>query len=270
MPEIYRDKREKLGHWLSSFWLLPAGALMILGALLYRPYGKDMQFLMDFLPVLGGILLILGVAKWLMKRQNRRGGLFWTLYYTGLVIMLLWAGTLAIVTGTLLSETENNPTVVGADVVVVGTELSAEYDRVILDSRVKPTAEYLKQYPETRAILCGGAAAGESQTTAQYMKDAMIGLGIEADRLILEEDSQTAREAVKNAKPIVAQLQGGTQQYAVGLVSNEFQLYRARKYAEQEGLEAAKMCIKTPLVRMLTFNFFTREYFKVIPFWLGF
>ena len=270
MAEFPMDAKERLLHWLRGVWLLPVGGLMAAGALLYRPYGRDMQFLMDFLPILGGILLLLGLAQWRLKRKRRRGGLLWTAYYSALVLLILWACTLAMVTGTLLAEAEKNPTVVGADVVLVGAELSAENDTAILDSRVKPTAEYLKQYPQTRAILCGGAAKGESLTTAQYMKEALVVQGIEADRLILEEASQTAREAVQNAKPLVEALQGGTQQYPVGLISNEFQLYRARKYAEQEGLEAAKMCIKTPLVRMLTFNFILREYFKVIPFWLGF
>jgi uncharacterized SAM-binding protein YcdF (DUF218 family) len=270
MTEFPMDPKEKLLKWLGSFWLLPVGGLMAAGALLYRPYGRDMQFLMDFLPVLGGILLLLGLAQWRLKRKHRRGGLMWTAYYTSVVLLILWASTVAMVTGTLLAESKNNPTVVGADVVLLGAELSAEHDTAILDSRVKPTAEYLKQNPETRAILCGGAAAGESLTTAQYMKEALVAQGVGADRLILEETSQTAREAVQNAKPLVEGLQGGSQQYPVGLISNEFQLYRARKYAEQEGLEVAKMCIKTPLVRLLTFNFFLREYFKVIPFWLGF
>lgn len=261
--------KENVTAYLKEYWILLSGLIMTVGSLLYRPYGQDMQFLMDFLPVFGGIFIIIGILKLLGRRDKHSKNIFWRLYTALFVLVILWASSLAAATATMLSETQRNSYVEGWDVVVLGVELSAEHDRQILDSRLKSTAYYLNENPDNVAILCGGAAKGEKLTTARYMQDYLVSQGISEDRLILEEQSQTVPEAIANAKAIVEARQGGTQTQGVGLISNEYQIYRGRKYAAKAGLIFTKMVVKTPLAKLLPMNFFIREYFKIVPMWLG-
>jgi len=264
--------KENIKAILLEYWTLLLGAVMFFGALLYRPYGADIQFLMDFLPILGGLFLLVGILRIVGRKIGKKEGkanIFWRLHLVILVAILLWAASLAAATGTMLSEAKRNPYVEGADVIILGVELSAEHNTAILDSRLKPTADYLKRNPDNLAILCGGAAPGEILTTAQYMMDYLVAAGIEKERLILEEESQTVPEAIDNAKKIVERLQGGKQTKPVGLISNEYQLYRGRKYAAKADMAFYKMCVSTPFDRLQPMNFFIREYFKIVPMWLG-
>lgn len=261
--------KENVTHLFFRYWLLLGGLIMLAGSLAYRPYGRDMQFLMDLLPWLGLLAIILGLMKEYALRKNQPKGLVSRVYHLVAVIVLFWLASVAAAGGAMLAETQRNPYMADVDVVLLGVELSAVDDQTMLSSRAKPTAYYLEHNPQARAYLVGGAYAPGEQTAAEYLRDDLLARGIAPERLILETRSTTLEEAIVNVQAMIEADPLGRQDLGVGLITHEFQLYRARKIAAREGMLFGKMCIRTPLEKLYPINFFVREYFKILPFWLG-
>lgn len=74
--------------------------------------------------------------------------------------------------------------------------------------RITALAEVMREFPEARVILSGGGSqitATGRMTEASVARDALVALGVSADRLELEQNSQTtcenASESYKLAKP---------------------------------------------------------------------
>lgn len=139
--------------------------------------------------------------------------------------------------------------------------------RKITDSlyrRLNKALIYLKAHPGTRAVVSGGQGAGEDVTEAQAMKDYLIAQGIASYRIIKEEASTTTQENLKFSKRYM-----NCGEADVGIVSNNFHLYRACAYARRLGYghpyPLAASCHPALLV-----NYMVRECFAVWKMWLFF
>ena len=139
--------------------------------------------------------------------------------------------------------------------------------RKITDSlyrRLNKALIYLKAHPGTRAVVSGGQGTGEDVTEAQAMEDYLITQGIASYRIIKEEASTTTQENLKFSKRYM-----NCGEADVGIVSNNFHLYRACAYARRLGYghpyPLAASCHPALLV-----NYMVRECFAVWKMWLFF
>ncbi len=263
--------KENIARLLKKYIYFVLGIPLLLLPLLYRlspSQEQDIRFLLVYLPIIGSIFIILGcLGLWTQDKANNHPV---KLVFHGLwVLLILYFASLAMTTTSLLSETKRNPLMSGQDIIVLGAELSADSDRRILNHLLEPVAGYLKQYPEAKAILTGGIYERASQSTAIYMADYLATAGISQDRLYLADGSADTKQAIQEAKALVKDLQGGSQQATVGLVGHEYQLHRGRLYAKREDLAIAKMCVITPSDDFLSANYFIREHPKVLLAWIG-
>ncbi len=263
--------KENVFRLFKKYGYFILGIPLLLLPLLYRlstPLKQDIRFLLAYLPIVGVIFIILGcLGLWAQDKANSHPG---KLVFHGLwVLLILYFASLAMTTTSLLSETKRNPLMSGQDIIVLGAELSADSDRRILNHLLEPVAGYLKQYPEAKAILTGGIYEGASQSTAYYMVNYLEAEGISGERLYLADGSTDTKQVIREAKAVVEELQGGSQQTSVGLAGHEYQLHRGRLYAKRESLDIAKMCVITPSDGFLSANYFIREHPKVLLAWMG-
>ena len=93
---------------------------------------------------------------------------------------------------------------------------------------------YLEKNPETICIVSGGQGYNEPCTEAQAMADYMEAAGIEKDRLILEDESKTTEQNIKYSKKY---MKDGA---SVGIITNDFHMFRAMQITKGEGLKSAK------------------------------
>ena len=104
----------------------------------------------------------------------------------------------------------------------------------VLKHRLNTAIDYLEKNPETICIVSGGQGYNEPCTEAQAMADYMEAAGIEKDRLILEDESKTTEQNIKYSKKY---MKDGA---SVGIITNDFHMFRAMQITKGEGLKSAK------------------------------
>ena len=108
------------------------------------------------------------------------------------------------------------------------TKLLAERcDKAIAIYHRDPTPPYL--------IPSGGQGRDEVRSEAEAMKEYLLDKGIPEEKIMLEDKSATTMENIVNSKNII-QAQEGRKYTA--LVTSNYHVYRAMRYARKAGLKA--------------------------------
>ena len=146
--------------------------------------------------------------------------------------VILCVGVTACGTGLIFSEF-NAEGPEGLDyVVVLGAQVREDGPSVILKYRLDTAADYLKQNPETVCIVTGGQGYNEPFPEAVGMKDYLVKQGIGEERILTEETSTSTVENILNASVL---MDSGYD--SVGIITNNFHVYRGMALAEKQGLK---------------------------------
>lgn len=117
-------------------------------------------------------------------------------------------------------------------VIVLGAQVRGTKVSKALRKRLDCAAEYAMENPETVFFLSGGQGDGEDITEAEAMYEYLIEAGVDADRLRMEDRSTTTWENLEfcnELQPLHTE--------AVGIISNDFHIYRAVQMARRQGYE---------------------------------
>ena len=118
--------------------------------------------------------------------------------------------------------------------VVLGAGLRPDgYPSEALRFRLEAALAYLEENPGTECIVSGGQGLGEVRTEADAMEEYLVARGLDASRITKEDRSTTTAENVRYSSELVAP--GAS----VGIVTNDFHLFRALRIAEKNGLPGA-------------------------------
>lgn len=117
---------------------------------------------------------------------------------------------------------------------IIGAETPSEH----LMKRIEKAAEYLKAHKSTIAVTCGGCFRPEQKKSeAQIIKEHLVIMGVEADRILLEDKSTTTNENFKFGKAIVEEHSGKDYfELNTGFLSSDYHLFRAGLIAKINGL----------------------------------
>ncbi len=117
---------------------------------------------------------------------------------------------------------------------IVGAETPSEH----LMKRIEKAAEYLNSHKNTIAVTCGGCFRPEQKKSeAQIIKEHLVIMGVEADRILLEDKSTTTNENFRFGKSIVEEHSGKEFfQLNIGFLSSDYHLFRAGLIAKINGL----------------------------------
>lgn len=100
--------------------------------------------------------------------------------------------------------------------------------------RLDAARDYLDANSDTRCIVSGGQGLGETRTESAAMHDYLVQQGVSEGRITLESRSTTTAENILYSREL---LPSGA---SVGVVTNDFHLYRALRLAEKNGLAGAR------------------------------
>ena len=103
---------------------------------------------------------------------------------------------------------------------------------VVLRYRLDTAISYLNENPNTICIVSGGQGFNEPFSEAEGMADYLIENGIEKSRILLEDESTNTLENIRNSKALMESSYNG-----VGIVTNNFHVFRAVQLAKAQGLE---------------------------------
>lgn len=143
-------------------------------------------------------------------------------------------------------------------VIVLGCRVKGTIPSKALSKRCKSAYNHLSKNKNAIAILSGGQGADEDISEAQCMKNILVNLGVNEDKLILEEKSTSTEENIIFSKEIIDKLGLSNK---VAIATSEYHLYRALEFAKGQGLNASSLSAKSiPILRV---SYFTREVFGI-------
>jgi uncharacterized SAM-binding protein YcdF (DUF218 family) len=123
--------------------------------------------------------------------------------------------------------------------IVLGARVEADgQPSKALKRRIDAAAEYLAENPQTLAVASGGKGTDEVISEAECIRNGLIACGIAESRIILEDRSTTTSENMRFSM----QLMDGGAQAQVGLVTNNYHVFRAVKLAEHAGFSSVYGC----------------------------
>ena len=147
-------------------------------------------------------------------------------------------------------------------IIVLGAQIQGTRVTLSLRRRLDAAVSYLEEHPDAVAVLSGGQGKGEAVSEAGAMGEYMRARGISPDRLLLEEKSTSTRENFAFSRSLIPDRSA-----PVGVVTNNFHMYRAKEYARRTGYEDPR-AIPAPSSPVLFLNYVTREFFAVWKMWI--
>ena len=146
-------------------------------------------------------------------------------------------------------------------IIVLGAQVYEHGPSLVLQYRLDEAIEYLKDNSDTVCIVSGGKGYNEPFAEAVGMADYLKKNGVAEDRIILETKSSTTGQNILYSMKLMEE------DASVGIVTNNFHMFRALQIAKKQGLKnvcgiAAK---STPLYLP---NNMLREFFAMIKFFV--
>lgn len=142
------------------------------------------------------------------------------------VVLILWMGSR--VAGGMRAR----PVVKLDYVIVLGARVRGDQPTRALRKRLDRAMEYAADNLNTVLILSGGQGPDEGISEAQCMYNYMEEKGMDTSRLRMEDQSTSTRENLQFSAVLL-----NRKKDRIGIVSNNFHIYRAMVLAEQEGYE---------------------------------
>ena len=237
-----------------KYILLALGLCMILYYLMLGlaiRFGQSMQFLW----LLGGLVLIARFGFWTWA--DRAGKLPASPLLLPLRIALLAAVVLFFIAELVILIPGLSDAPAGLDcIVVLGARVNGRIPSGSLRNRIQVAAEYLEANPDTIAVLSGGQGEGEEITEAQCMYEGLTARGIDPSRLILEDKSSDTVENLRFSRLLVPE--GAS----VGLVTNNFHIFRALAIAKKQEWEVSPVPVATSILSFP--HYMMREFIGVV------
>ena len=233
-------------------WLIPL--LLALGGFILIRFVYGHGFL-GFMAVLLAIITSVYFLIDLLKDSHRMAAkvlrtIFTVFLGLGLAVCLL---TEAVIIHASFGEADQKCQYI----VVLGAKVDGTEPSVSLSDRIAAAYDYLTENPQVIAILSGGQGADEGISEAECMFRKLTAMGIDKDRLWLEDKSTSTWENLQNSLKLIA-YKTGTRPETIGLLSSEYHLFRASLFAKDCGVEAIGIPAKTSWFT-LRINYFTRE-----------
>lgn len=241
----------------------PIGAIVwgVLGVLclayclaigLFMGYGTRFFLVWGVLAAFCGILsFVLAHEGWVKKLPKWLKGTCVILFLAGLILF----GT---VEAKILGSFQAQPNA-GADYcIVLGAQWKTSGPSYILQLRLDAALKYLRENPETMAIVSGGQGANEPLSEAEGMKEYLMNAGIEEERILMEDASTNTVGNLVNSAELLDK-----ENDRVVLVTNNFHVYRACSIARKQGYGHLEGLAADSHMGMLLNNLL-REFFGVI------
>lgn len=143
-------------------------------------------------------------------------------------------------------------------IIVLGAQVKESGPSVVLRYRLDRAVSYLKENDNTLVIVSGGQGINEKATEASVMKEYLINKGINENRIIIEDKSNTTKENLINSKKIIGN------DKSMGIVTNNFHMYRALLIGKKYGVNAVGIPSKSNSYYLP--NNLLREVFAYIKF----
>lgn len=211
---------------MRKYILIVLGILSALYGILVLQVGSGTMFWLLW-EAIGAFFLIwaLLIHKEFFVLHKRIKIVFHALVVMAVAVLVVFCGMIA---GELSSAGKQNLDYI----IVLGAQVREDGPSVVLKYRLDAAIDYLNENPDTICIVSGGQGANEPLPEAKGMADYLTENGIEEERILLEDKSTNTVENIKYSKALMKQSYD-----SVGIVTNNFHVFRAVQIAKVQGLE---------------------------------
>jgi len=220
-------------------------------------------------PVAVGILGLLSVifssktealVCWFLQSGK---GVHITAYILGGIIallVLLFIGVSVL----MVVSAHRTPETTAVTVVVPGALVRGDRPSLMLSHRLKAAAAYLEKNPDAACIVSGGQGADEQYSEAWVMRNYLLELGIEKDRIFMEDKSTNTYENMLFTNTVIKENDLPTN---VVIATQGFHQYRCAAYARKADLTpVGTATCTTPWYLLL--SYWIREFAGICRMWL--
>ena len=151
-------------------------------------------------------------------------------------------------------------------IVVLGAKVRETGPSASLWDRIRGAHDYLAAHPDVIAIVSGGQGEDEPMTEAQAMYDGLVGMGIDPNRIWLEDKATNTWENIRFSLDLIKEKTGQSPE-TLGVVSSEYHLFRAGLFAKENGVGFVGIPARTSRPSQMI-NHFMREVAGVWYFWI--
>lgn len=242
---------EKAKRTKTSIWLLLGIAMLVYFLCIGLFAGFHISLL--WIWALGGGICLLFSA--LTHRFGKLPLPKW-LFRTGFALFCVVFALFLVAEGFVISHMNDEGEPNLDYIVVLGAHLRGSAPSKALLWRIDAAEEYLRENPDTRAVLSGGRGRGEDISEAECMYNVLSSRGISPERLILEDESTDTYENIRNS---IALMEVDA---SFGVVTNNFHVFRATKLAEKM-VGKSVSGVASPYKNALVFHYMVREFVSI-------
>ncbi|MDD3141536.1 MAG: YdcF family protein [Lachnospiraceae bacterium] len=143
-------------------------------------------------------------------------------------------------------------------IIILGAQVRKRKITDALKRRLDKGIQYINENPDTKIIVSGGKGAGEEISEAEAMKIYLQSRGIDSAVIILEDQSTNTKENLAFSGKFL-----NPQNMNIGIVTNNFHVYRAVKQAEAQGYKNV-YGIAASCRAVIFLNYMVREFFAIL------
>ena len=142
--------------------------------------------------------------------------------------------------------------------IILGAQVRGDRVTDSLKRRLDKALRYLQDHEQTICIVSGGQGRGENVSEAEAMAAYLVACGIEENRILLENMSESTHENLQNCLELLER-----PDEEVGIVTNNFHIFRSMRLAKRLGYQRVYPVVAS--CNALSFvNYMTREFFAVL------
>lgn len=146
----------------------------------------------------------------------------------------------------------------GADFcIILGAQWRTDGPSEVLRRRLDQAVKYLRENPDTLAVVSGGQGSNEPISEAEGMRGYLLDAGIAEDRIRMEDKSINTCENLAFSAAFIEK-----ESSRVVVVTNNFHMFRALGIARKQGYRAEGLAADS--VRWMLPNNLLREFFGVL------
>ncbi|MBR3397892.1 MAG: YdcF family protein [Lachnospiraceae bacterium] len=234
------------------FWSILAVLCFIYGILVFLTGSGTGFFIVWFL------LCALCLACALFSGRGRWKRLPKALKTMLILILIVFLGLFFFVEALILTGFKDTSKKDLDVIIVLGAQVYESGPSVVLKHRLDEAFDYLQENPATVCIVTGAKGPNEPFSEAEGMRRYLISRGINEGRIILEDQALDTKQNISYSMKLF-----DAKKESVGIISNNFHMYRALRLAKKAGLSDV-YGIPAPSTPLYLPNNMLREFFGVV------
>ena len=211
---------------LQIFWIILAVICFIYGFLVWNT-GSGTGFFAVWIGI-GGIFLLFGF----FARIHLWSSLPLILRTILIIVIAAGIGLFVIIEARIIGSFTGKEEKDLDVILVLGARVYEDRPSTVLKYRLDKAIAYLNENENTICIVSGGQGPNEPFPEAEGMKNYLVANGIPESRILPESESKNTEENMEFSKKLF-----DPSNARVGIVTNNFHMYRACKLAEKAGIK---------------------------------